>query len=334
MNSLSTKKSKKISFTNQSYFKYILLLALLVLSVISLLIGPINISLWDIFSMTHEQHIVFFAGRVPRLVTIIVTGMSMSICGLIMQCLTNNKFVSPTTAGTMDAARLGILVSMLVGSSKTMLVRSIYAFVFTLFCTIIFIKILDRIKFKDTIFVPLVGIMYGNILLSITTFFALRHDMVQNVNAWLIGDFSSVLRGNYEIIFISIPMLAVAYIFANKFVIAGMGEEFSKNLGLNHKLVMNIGLSIVSIISSVILLTVGIIPFLGLVVPNIISMVYGDNLKKTLPITAISGALFLLICDIIGRTIIHPFEIPINLTVGIIGGFIFLIMLFRRKANA
>ena len=330
MTSLSS--PDKSPFVQRTGFKYTLVLCLVLLSVVSLFIGPISIG--NLFAMTPQQSTVFFAARVPRLLTIIVTGMSMSICGLIMQCLTGNKFVSPSTAGTMDGARLGILVSMLVGGGSSLLVRSLYAFVFTMVTTLVFIKILDRIPFKDAIFVPLVGIMYGNILMSVTTFFALRHDMVQNMNAWLVGDFSAILRGNYEIIFIALPLLVVAYVFADKFVIAGMGESFAKNLGLNRNAIMNIGLGIVAIISSVVLITVGVIPFLGLVVPNIVSLIYGDNLRNTLPVTAIGGALFLLVCDIISRTILWPFEVPINLTVGIIGGVIFLALLMRKKVYA
>jgi len=304
---------------------------LLVLSITSLFIGPMPIR--NIFDMSYQEHIVMFAARVPRLITIIVSGMGMSICGLIMQSLTRNRFVSPTTAGTMDGARLGVLVSMLVMGSANLFWRTFFAFAFTLLTTLIFIKMLERIKYKNVIFVPLVGIMYGNILASITMFFAYRHDLVQNVSTWLIGDFSGILRGRFEMIYISIPLVILTYIYANKFVIAGMGEDFAKNLGLNYRLTMNIGLCIVSIIASIVLLTVGIIPFLGLIIPNLVSIFWGDNLRKTLPYTAAGGAIFLLVCDIIGRLIIHPFEVPINLTVGIIGGAIFLWLLLRKKTH-
>lgn len=110
-----------------------------------------------------------------------------------------------------------------------------------------------------------------------------------------------------------------------------MGESFAKNLGLNYRTVMNIGLACISLTVSVVVLTVGSIPFLGLVIPNIVSLLYGDNLQKTLPITALMGAIFLVICDIIGRLVIHPFEIPIGMTVGIIGGLLFLILLIKKQ---
>jgi len=304
---------------------------LIVLSVISLFIGPVSIE--NIFDMTFEQRQVMLIGRLPRLVSVVITGISMSIAGLIMQCLTKNKFVAPTTAGTMDGARLGILVSMMIGISSIFM-RSVFAFFFTLATTLIFIKIINTIKIKNIIFVPLIGIMYGNILASIAMYFAYAGNFVQNINTWLIGDFSAVLRGRYEMLYITIPLLIASYVFADKFVIAGMGKDFSKNLGVNYNIILNIGMIIVSLLSTAVLLTVGVIPFLGVVVPNIVSILFGDNLKKTLPIVALGGAIFLLICDIIGRLIIHPFEIPISLTVGVIGGAIFLFLLLRRKSYA
>ena len=113
-----------------------------------------------------------------------------------------------------------------------------------------------------------------------------------------------------------------------------MGEDFSTNLGLNHKLVVNIGLTIVALITSVIIITIGSIPFIGLIVPNIVSMYLGDNLKHSLGHTALLGAVFLLICDIIGRLVIYPYEVTIGLTVGVIGSIIFLSMVMRRNSNA
>ena len=145
------------------------------------------------------------------------------------------------------------------------------------------------------------------------------------------GDFSSILSGNYELMYISIPLLFIAYFYANRFTIAGMGEDFAKNLGLNHRQVINIGLVIVALITASVVLTVGVIPFLGLIIPNIVTIYKGDHLKKSLMHTALLGAIFVLICDIIGRILIYPYEIPISLTVGVIGSGAFIYLLLRRK---
>lgn len=313
--------------------KRYLFIALIILSIASVFIGVKDITPLDIFNLSQDQAEILLTSRIPRLISIIVAGISLSISGLIMQQLTRNKFVSPTTAGTMDSAKLGILVSLMIFVSASPLEKMLVAFVFALLGTFVFMKILEKIKFKDTIFIPLVGLMFGNIISSITTFFAYKYDLIQNISAWLQGDFSMIIKGRYELIFISIPIVIIAYLFANKFTVAGMGEEFSINLGLNYRRVVNTGLVIVAMVSAVVILTVGVIPFLGLVVPNIVTIYQGDNLKKNLPHTALLGAVFVLFCDILGRVIIYPYEIPIGLTVGAIGSGIFAYLLMRRRAH-
>lgn len=313
---------------------WMMIIAAVVLSFISLFIGAIDIKLSDLLDWGSDKTQVFLISRVPRLIAIILAGAGMSIAGLIMQNLSRNKFVSPTTAGTLDAAKLGIMVSMLFFTNVTYTQQVIFSFGFALVGTLIFMQILDRIKFKDVIFVPLIGIMYGNILSSVTTFFGYEADILQNISSWLMGSFTLIIAGRYELLYVSIPAVILAYLYANKFTVAGMGEEFAKNLGLSYKWVLNSGLVLVAIISTSVVLTVGVIPFLGLIVPNIVSLYLGDNLRKIIPHTALLGIVFLLVCDILGRIIVHPYEIPVNVTVAVIGSVIFLIMLFRGRAYA
>ncbi|WP_075035886.1 ABC transporter permease [Halobacillus dabanensis] len=311
-----------------------LFLLLIVFSVLSLFIGVSKLPITEIHHWNEHQWHVFWISRFPRLMSILIAGVSMAIGGLIMQQLSRNKFVSPTTAGTIDSARLGIVFSLIFFSSATPLVQTMISFLFALAGTMIFMQILDKIKLKDAIFIPLLGIMLGNVISSITTFFAYQFDLIQSMSSWLQGDFSMILKGDYELLYISVPLVFMAYIFAHRFTIAGMGEDFSKNLGLNHKQVVYIGLFIVALMTSVVVLTVGAIPFLGLIVPNIVSIYRGDNLKNSLGHTALLGALFVLFCDILGRVIIYPYEVPIGLTVGVIGSALFIYLLLRRKAYA
>ncbi|MNW39207.1 Iron-uptake system permease protein FeuB [compost metagenome] len=311
--------------------KRYLITTLIILSLLSLFIGVKDISPLDLFRLTGEQWEFIRISRIPRLISIIIAGVSMSIVGLIMQQLTRNKFVSPTTAGTMDSATFGIMVALLLFSAAGPLTKMSVAFVFALTGTLIFMKILDKVKYKDTIFIPLVGLMFGGIVNSVTTFFAYKYNLIQSMSAWTFGDFSMIMQGRYELLYISVPLVVLAYVYANKFTVAGMGEEFSVNLGLNYKQVVNVGLVLVALVTSVVLLTVGSIPFLGLIIPNLVTIFQGDNLKKNLSSTALLGAVFVLACDILGRVIIYPYEISIGLTVGVIGSGVFLYLLLRRK---
>lgn len=309
-----------------------LLFACIFFSFVSLFIGVKEIHPLALINLTEDQARILLISRIPRLISIIIAGVSLSIAGLIMQQLSRNKFVSPTTAGTMDSARLGILVAMLVFTSASPLEKMIVSFFFALLGTFLFMKILEKIKFKDAIFIPLVGLMFGSIISSITIFVGLKYDLIQSASAWLQGNFSVIMSGRYELLYLSVPLLFIAYLFANKFTIAGMGEDFSLNLGLNYRRVLNTGLIIVALVTAVVILTIGTIPFLGLIIPNIVSIFNGDNLKKNLPHTALLGAVFVLFCDIFGRIVIFPYEVPIGLTVGVLGSGIFLYLLMRRKA--
>lgn len=310
-----------------------LVIMLIILSFVSLFIGVKDITPLDLLDPTDDKVKIMLQSRFPRLAAIIIAGIVMSISGLIMQQLSRNKFVSPTTAGTMDSARLGLLLAIIIFPSAALLEKMVFAFIFALLGTFLFMKILDQVKYKDSIFIPLVGLMFGNIVGSISTFFAYKYDLIQSLNTWLNGDFSMIISGRYELIYASLPLVVIAYLFANKFTVAGMGEEFAINLGINYKLIVNLGLIIVALASTVVLLTVGTIPFIGLIVPNIVSLYLGDNLKKSLSHTALLGAVFLLICDILGRILIYPFEIPIGLVVGVIGSVIFIYLIMRRRAN-
>lgn len=309
--------------------KRYLFLTLIILSLISIFIGVKEVKVEDILRFNKENIQIIYLSRLPRLISIIVAGIGMSISGLIMQQISRNKFVSPTTAATVDSAKLGILVSIILFSNSSSLTKMLIAFIFAIGGTFLFMEILKKIKFKNTVFIPLIGMMLGNIIDSITTFFAYRFDLVQNISTWLQGDFSMIIKGRYELLYISIPLIVIAFLYANKFTVAGMGGDFSANLGLNYTRVVNVGIGIVALISSLVIITVGRIPFLGLIIPNIVTIFQGDNMKNNIGHTALFGAIFLLACDILGRIIIYPYEVSISLTVGVIGSFIFLYLLVR-----
>lgn len=281
--------------------------------------------------MDETQLLVFTVSRIPRTLSLILTGVGLSVAGFIMQQIAQNKFVSPTTAGSLDAAKLGILMGILWLPDISLFGKITFSLVFSFVCSLIFILLAKRIKFKDIILVPLLGIMFGNVLNAIATFFAVKHNIVQNMQGWMMGDFSSVLQGQYESIYLIVPVVIVAYLFAYQFTMIGMGESFSKNLGLNYNTYLYIGLIVVALTVSASVVTVGAIPFLGLVIPNLVRIYKGDHLKKNLVYIALYGALFLLVSDILGRVVIAPYEIPIGLMVGIIGGIIFFFLLIRRE---
>ena len=314
--------------------KRYLTLILITLCIISLLLGAKSINIADILTGHDESIHLMMVSRIPRLISTLVAGSAMSICGLIMQQISQNKFVSPTTGATIDSAQLGIVIAMVLIPGATVMQKAIIAFVFSLVGTLMFMTFLRNLKVKNIVFVPLVGIMFGNIIGSITTYIGYEFDIMQNVGSWMQGNFSMILKGNYELLYLAIPLMVLAFVYAHKFTVAGMGEDFATNLGLDYKKIVNLGLIIVSIVTVCVVITAGQIPYIGLIIPNIVSLYKGDNVHENIWDIALFGAIFVLICDIVARIMIYPYELSVGLTVGVIGSAIFLYLILRRKSYA
>lgn len=308
-------------------------LLLLVLSIISMFIGVVDLSPSNLLNLDENQKNILLNSRLPRTFAIILAGVALSVAGLLMQQLTRNKFVSPTTAGTMDFAKFGVLIAMIFFAQAPLLVKLSFSIASAIIGTMMFMWIVNRIKFKDAIFIPLVGLMLGNIVSSLATFMALRFNAMQSISNFFVGDFSMITKGRYEVLFVIIPMVVLIYLFAHHFTIVGMGESFSKNLGISYSKMMNLGVIIAAIVSATVVVTVGVLPFLGLIIPNIVGLFVGDHMNKALPYTALFGAILVMVADIFSRLIIFPYEIPIGLTLGIVGSVIFMAILLKRRKS-
>jgi iron complex transport system permease protein len=309
------------------------LLAVMILAFVSLLIGAGDLSLSSLLSSQPGENAmqVLLVSRIPRTVAIILSGTGMAVAGMIMQMLTQNRFVEPSTAGTVESASLGLLVVTLVAPGVPPLVKMLVAAAFALAGTALFLRILRLIPLRSALTVPLVGIMLGGIISAVTTFFAYRFDLLQSLNAWTTGDFSGVLRGRYELLWVAFGLTVLAYLAADRLTLAGMGRDVATNLGLRYRSVVSLGLVIVSMVTAAVVATVGMMPFLGLIVPNVVSMMKGDNMRRSLPWIALLGAGLVLTCDIVGRVIYAPYEIPIGTVMGVVGSALFLALLLKGR---
>jgi len=311
----------------------------LILGALSLFIGVSNVSPSKLIAGDENAWDLLWFTRLPRTFALILAGASLSICGTIMQLLSRNRFVEPSTAGTVASASLGYLVVLLVAPALPEYAKMLVAALFALAGTVLFMQILKTIPLRSALVVPLVGIMLGGgdamggIIGAITSFFAYRHDMIQSVMLWASGDFSAIMQGRYELLWLSLPLTCLAYFIADRFTVASLGAEFSTSLGLNYRHIMLCGLVIVACVTALVVVTGGQIPFIGLVVPNIVALILGDNMRRSLPFVALLGSGLVLLCDIAGRLVRYPFEIPIGTIMGVVGSVIFLILLFRGRAQ-
>lgn len=311
----------------------IAIIFLLLLTILSSIIGVAEVN-WDsIFTANFDWTILLYS-RLPRSLAILLTGSSLAVAGLMMQILLGNRFVEPSMVGTVQGASLGILLMVILFPSSSLLLKMAVATLFAIAATFFFLFLIRHIPPTDKMMVPLIGIIYSGIIGAVAGFIAYEADMLQALESWMHGEFSGVLLGRFELLWLSLIMLIIAYVSADKLTIASLGESLSVGLGLNFNQVLRLGLAIVSVITATIVVTIGGIAFLGLVVPNIISRIMGDNLRFSLPWVAYLGAVLLLVCDILARIIIFPYELSVSLILGIIGTVLFLYLLMRARRHA
>lgn len=303
----------------------------LLLCCASLLVGAQHMAWSKVWTLSGDAWLTLTASRLPRLVALVLTGVGLAVCGVILQHIVRNKFVEPATSGGLDAAKLGILVALTVAPAAGTMGRMLFALVFCFVTSLIFVAIVRNIRAQNMLLIPVIGLMYSGVLSAIAEFYAYRNNNLQSMQGWLLGDFSKIVQGNYEIVYLILPIVVLTYLYAHRFTVLGMGEGMATSLGLNYKGTVTLGLMLVAVTVSVTVITVGAVPFVGLVVPNLVALHYGDNLGRTLPVVALGGASLLLACDIFGRLILYPFEVPIGLTAGGIGGALFLVLIFWRS---
>lgn len=301
-----------------------------ILIVLALLVVSLFTGVYDIAGAADGAE-MFQITRVPRTIALVLAGAAMAMAGLVMQLLTQNRFVEPTTTGTTEWAGLGLLTVMVLVPNPSIPLRMVGAIAAAFIGTMVFFAFLRRVSLKSSLIVPIVGIMLGAVVGSVSTYFALVTDSLQAIGVWFAGSFTSVLRGQYEMLWIVAVVGVVVFVVADRLTIAGLGEEIATNVGVNYNRVILLGTVLIAITTGVVTVVVGNLPFLGLIVPNVVSMVRGDDLRSNLPWVCLLGIAIVTVCDIIGRTIIMPFEVPVSLILGIVGAVVFILLLLRQR---
>lgn len=304
-----------------------LIILVLLLALISISTGAYSIR------ENHEGWKMIFITRIPRTLSLMLTGAAMSMSGIVMQLITQNKLVEPTTTGTIEWAGFGLILAYLLVPSASLFLRTTSAIIFSFVGSMIFFFLLRNIKLKSSLFVPVLGIMMGAVVSAVSTFVALEFNMTQSLEVWFAGSFAPMQRGRYEYLYFIIFITIAIYIYADQLTLAGLGEDVATNLGLNYKKIILWANVLISIATGLVASVVGNVPFLGILVPNLVSMYRGDHLRENLPYTCLLAMIIIMLADIIGRTIIAPFEVPVSLILGSIGAIGFLIILFSKRGK-
>ncbi|NLY85645.1 MAG: iron chelate uptake ABC transporter family permease subunit, partial [Tissierellia bacterium] len=302
-------------------------LVVLILGIISLFTG-----VYDIRGQEDGMR-MFFITRVPRTIALMLTGAAMSMSGLVMQLITQNRLVEPTTTGTIEWAGLGLVFVYLLFPAPTLVQRMTGAIIFSFLGTMIFFLFLRRVRLRSSLIVPIIGMMLGAVISAVSTFVGLVFKMSQNIETWFVGSFAPVQIGRYEYLWLIVIVTFLIFIYADRFTLAGLGEDVTTSLGLNYNNIVLLGTGLIAFAVGIVAAVIGNLPFLGLIVPNIVSMYRGDDLRSNLPWVCVIGMGVLTACDIISRTIIKPFEVPVSMILGTLGSMVFIMVLLRQRRS-
>lgn len=303
-------------------------LGLGVLGVVALLLLSLMVGEYSILD-NEDGWDMFFTTRVPRTVALVLAGAAMAMSGLVMQLLTQNRFVEPTTTGTTEWAGLGLLFSLILFPHASVLVKMIISVLFAFVGTMVFFAFLRRVALRSSLIVPIIGIMLGAVVSAVSSYVALATDTLQQLGIWFMGSFTSVYEGQYEVLWVVLLVLIAVYVYADKLTVAGLGEDIATNIGLNYQRMILLGTGLIAVATGVVTVVVGALPFLGLIVPNVVSLVRGDDLRSNLPWVCLLGIATVTLCDLIGRTIISPFEMPVSVILGVVGAIVFVVLIVR-----
>lgn len=274
---------------------------------------------------------MFFITRIPRTVALMLTGAAMAMAGLVMQLITQNRMVEPTTTGTIEWAGLGLLFVYLVFPAPSLVLRMAGSILFSFAGTMVFFLFLKRVRLRSSLIVPIIGMMLGSVISALSTFLGLTFQKTQSIESWFVGSFAAVQVGRYEYLWLIILVTVLIFLYADRFTLAGLGEDVATSLGVNYNRIVLLGTGLIALAVGIVSAVIGSLPFLGLIVPNIVSMYRGDDLRSNLPWVCIVGMGVITLCDIIARTIIKPFEVPVSLILGTIGAVVFILILLRQR---
>lgn len=285
------------------------LTGLALLGLASLLVGATN--LWN---TQLDAGMVLAISRVPRTVAAMLAGAGLALAGVVVQQSVQNRLVDPGLIGTPESAMLGLLAITLIAPGAALLVKMSVASLSALAGTAVFFALARLVPRRDPMLLPLVGLIYGGILGAAAMWLAWVNDLVQFIGIWQTGEFSGVLRGRYELLWIIAALAVALFLLADRITLLGLG--------------------CVAVTFAVVVVTVGAMPFVGLVVPNIVSRWRGDNLRRNLPWVALLGAVLVLAADLLGRVVRWPYEIPAATVFAVFGAGLFLWLLNTRKTQA
>ncbi|MGO4888244.1 FecCD family ABC transporter permease [Anaerobacillus sp. MEB173] len=337
---------------NNRFIAYLCALLFLMLAVLlGISIGSISIPFSTIIFILSENlfgipihaevdpmlvHIVMDI-RFPRVILALLVGSSLALAGAAFQGFLKNPLADPYTLGVSSGAAVGAVFVLFLGISIPLLGKftlpffSIVCGFITLLFVLFFAKLANKSLTVETII--LTGIIFSSFLGSIISLMiALTGEELRQIIGWLLGSVS--MRG-WDYIWIMLPFFVAGLIIllfnSRELNALAFGEETAKHIGVNVQLRKIMILLGASLLTGAAVAVSGTIGFVGLVIPHLTRLIWGPDHRHLLPLSVMIGGGFLVLCDLVARTIIAPTELPIGVITALIGAPVFGLILLRQR---
>ena len=319
---------------------FLSLAALVSVGLISLLAGENVLTLSQLLGVDtladdSVERIILYEIRLPRMLMAAACGALLSISGVIMQGLFRNPLVEPYTMGLSGGALLGVGMATILG-----MVESFGSWTVTLMAMVgalvsmAVVLIFRHMTHSGQYAMLLVGVMISfatssanMLLMSLAT-----RDNLSQIVGWSMGTFDAVVpTGAAVMAVVAVVVAVVSPLAGNVLNILSLGEDVAGHLGVNVRLVVSVLFVVATMLAAACVSEVGLVAFVGLVVPHVVRRLVGSDHRLLLPLSGVVGAAYMIFCDVLARQVLYPRELPAGVFSGIIGGFLFIFLVMRRK---
>ena len=330
----------KIKNIKKSIIILLLFVLLLISVLLALSIGEINFSLTELIAIFRNksgiEYTILNNIRLPRIILGIAVGGALSLSGVILQGVYRNPLVEPYTLGISGGASLGVAITIIFNLN---LIIGVYmlplsGFIGAVITTFVVYILAVRKNYYNINRMLLIGVMIS-FMSSSAMMFLMSTTTTENLNSiifWIMGslDEPNILLVK-AVFYISLLGLVISYLLANPLNALRLGESKAKHLGVNTTFTIRALFILASVLTGVSVSVAGVIGFVGLIIPHLLRLIIGSDYRLLLIASFLGGSIFILISDIIARTIIAPNELPIGVITGMIGGLVFIIVMSRSK---
>lgn len=325
---------------NHKILIIILLFLLLGISIaLGLLFGSVPLKLSDIISCLlgsqtdSTTYVLLTTVRLPRVIGGMLAGIGLACAGVILQGVMNNSLASPNTIGVNSGSGFAVMLSLLLFPDKFYL-QPVFAFLGALLTTLAVFALAYFADSSRTTII-LAGITISSFLnAGINAIKLLDTDISLNLTSFLIGSLSGLTMNKLFLSGICIlAAFGICLFFAQSLNILGLGDDIAHSLGLRVSLTRFTLLILSSIMAGCVVSYAGLLSFIGLIVPHICRQLFGNDARFLLPCSALLGASFVVLCDLLGRVIAAPFELPAGIIMAFVGGPFFLYLLLKKKGG-